>query len=145
MLFSFERRAITTLLSNGQLPWDNVIPQLHKVDGLGGSLSNFNEDYSLQFIERSQLGDRSTSTFLEILPLASGAALFAMVDEPTGRLYIAELIGGDVFPARYFRHFLNLLAVELQSAELPAHVEAPTHPGLFTSTPVTWRQLLDWP
>lgn len=145
MLFSFERRAITNVLCHCQLPWNNLFPTLYKVERLGGSLSLFNEDYSLQFIERSQLDDKCKSAFSAILPFASGAELFVMVDELTGRLCIAELLGGEVFSAKYFRQFLTLLAVALQSAELPAHVDGPIYPGISTRKPVAWRQLLDWP
>lgn len=145
MLFLFEQRAIANVLRDGRLGWNRSIPELYKYEGLAGSLSSFNEDYSLQFMDIRELPDSSKSTFSELLPCTIGAELFVTVDIDSGLLCMAELLGGEVFPANQYRQFLTLLATELRKANVPSTWNVPIHPGLSTATPVSWRQLLTWP
>lgn len=145
MIFEFERRAVRNTIAARPVPWDGIVPEECKTQGLGGRVSSFNEDYMVLFVDQETLAQGHKSAVASLLPDVVGADVFVTTDPVTKKIVLINLLGGEVFPPRQYRQYLSKLAVALAGLECPLDVEVPLYPGLSLATPVSWRKLITWP
>jgi hypothetical protein len=92
----------------------------------------FNNDYFLEFAAEKDQSKTATKAYGSvILPNTLGVQVFLVVDENTSKPLMTELLGGEAFPIKYFKEYVDKIEDRLAELSCPMDLHQTLYCRIF--------------